>query len=98
MKFFKPTNKLKELLLLQHIEMNPDTTQKEIAKIIDGAPSMVNVYINKLEDANYLKREYKSAKIVYYRITEEGKRMKDQLQNDYDKELLELYQLCRKNL
>ncbi|WP_414713608.1 winged helix-turn-helix domain-containing protein, partial [Schnuerera sp.] len=46
MKFFSPTSELKELLLLQHIEKNPDTTQKEIAKVINGAKSMVNVYID----------------------------------------------------
>ena len=56
MKFFRPTSELKELLLLQHIEKKSDTTQKEIAKEIDGAPSMVNVYIDNLEKQNYMVR------------------------------------------
>jgi len=58
MKFFSPTSELKELLLLQHIEKNPDTTQKEIAKVINGAKSMVNVYIDNLEENGYMVRDY----------------------------------------
>ena len=53
MKFFNPTSELKELLLLEHIEKTPDTTQKEISKIINGATSMVNVYIDNLEEKKY---------------------------------------------
>lgn len=49
MKFFSPTSELKELLLLEHIEKTPNTTQKEIAEIINGAASMVNVYVDNLE-------------------------------------------------
>ena len=83
MKFFNPTSELKELLLLQHIENNPDTTQKEIAEIINGAASMVNVYIGDLEENNYLVREYQSSKNVYYRITHEGLKRKNYLLISY---------------
>lgn len=98
MKFFNPTTELKELSLLQHIENNPDTTQKEIAEIINGAPSMVNVYINELESKNFLVRDYQSAKIVYYRITSEGLKRKNYLLISYMKELLDLYQLAKSNV
>ena len=98
MKFFSPTSELKELLLLQHIEKNPDTTQKEIAKVISGAPSMVNVYIDNLEDKNYMVRDYKSAKIVYYNITPEGVKRKNYLAITYFHELLKLYRLAEENI
>ena len=98
MKFFSPTSELKELLLLQHIEKSPDTTQKEIARVIDGAASMVNVYIDNLEENGYLIREYQSAKIVYYNITPEGIKRKNYLSITYFHELLELYQLAEKNM
>lgn len=98
MKFFSPTSELKELLLLQHIEKNPDTTQKEIAKVIGGAPSMVNVYIDNLEEKNYMVRDYKSAKIVYYNITSEGVKMKNYLLINYMRELLDLYRLAKENV
>lgn len=98
MKFFNPTSELKELLLLQHIEKNPDTTQKEIAKVISGAPSMVNVYIDNLEEKNYMVRDYKSAKIVYYNITPEGVKRKNYLLINYMRELLDLYKLAKENV
>lgn len=98
MKFFSPTSELKELLLLQHIESNPDTTQKEIAKVISGAPSMVNVYIDNLEEKNYMVRDYKSAKIVYYNITPEGIKRKNYLAITYFHELLKLYRLAEENI
>lgn len=98
MKFFNPTSDLKELQLLQHIENNPDTTQKELANIINGAASMVNVYISELEEKNYLVREYRSAKVVYYRITAEGVKRKNYLSITYLHELLELYRLAEENI
>ncbi len=98
MKFFNPTSELKELLLLQHIENNPDTTQKEIAEIINGAASMVNVYIGDLEENNYLVREYQSSKNVYYRITHEGLKRKNYLLISYMRELLDLYKLAKSNV
>lgn len=98
MKFFSPTSELKELLMLEHIEKNPDTTQKEIAKIINGAVSMVNVYIDNLEEKNYLYRDYKSAKTIYYNITAEGIKRKNYLAITYLQELLELYKLAEENV
>lgn len=98
MEFFSPTTKLKELLLLEHIEKKPDTTQGEIARIIDGAPSMVNVYINNLEESGYLKRDYQSAKIVYYNITPEGIKRKNFLSITYFHELLRLYRLAEESI
>lgn len=98
MKFFSPTSDLKELLLLQHIEKTPDTTQKEIAKAIDAAASMVNVYIDNLEEKKYLIREYQSAKTVYYKITSEGIKRKNYLAITYFHELLKLYRLAEANI
>ncbi len=98
MKFFSPTSELKELLLLQHIEKNPDTTQKEIAKVINGAKSMVNVYIDNLEENGYMVRDYQSAKIVYYNITPEGVKRKNYLLINYMRELLDLYRLAKENV
>lgn len=98
MKYFSPTSKLKELLLLQHIEKKPDTTQHEIASVMGGAPSMVNVYIDRFEANGYLIRDYKSAKIVYYNITPEGVKRKNYLAITYFHELLELYRLAEESV
>lgn len=98
MKFFSSTKTLKELLLLQHIEENPNTTQKEIAKVIGGVASSVNDYMEELEEKNYLVREYKSAKVVFYNITPEGIKRKNYLSITYFHELLELYRLAEENI
>lgn len=98
MKFFSPTADLKEMLLLQHIEEKSNTTQHEMARVIDGAASMVNVYIDRLEENGYIIRDYKSLKVVYYNITPEGIKRKNYLLINYMKELLDLYRLAKDNV
>lgn len=98
MKFFSSTSDLKELLLLEHIEKTPSTTQKEIARVIGGAASMVNVYIDNLEDKDYLVRDYKSARTVDYNITPQGIKRKNYLLICYMRELMDLYRLAKDNV
>ena len=98
MKFFNPTSELKELQLLSHIEKNPATTQKEIAGIINGAASMVNVYIDSLEEKDYLKRDYISLKTVHYNITPAGLKRKNYLSIVYMHELIKLYRMAEENI
>ena len=98
MRFFSPTSDLKELLLLQHIEDNSETSQHIIAKVINAAASMVNFYINRLEKKGYLKRDYQSAKIVYYNITHEGIKRKNYLAFSYLRELIDVYRLAKENV
>ena len=98
MKFFSPTSEYKELLLLEHIEKSPNTSQHEIARKIGSAASMVNVYVNKLEENGYLIRDYQSLKIVYYNITPEGIKRKNFLSITYFHELLKLYRLAEENM
>ena len=80
------------------MEVNPDTTQKEMAEIIHAAPSMVNVYLNEYEKKNYIMREYISAKTVKYMITSEGLKRKNYLLITYLHELLQLYKLAEDNV
>lgn len=87
--FFSPTSKYKEMLLLEHIEKDNQTTQSEISQLIDSSLGMVNKYIENLEEKKYLVREYKSAKTVLYRITPEGVKRKKYLQVRYIKELMD---------
>lgn len=96
--FFSPTKTLKEMLLLQHIEENPNTTQKGIARAVGGAPSTVNEYMEDLEERNLLIRDYKSAKVVHYNITPKGIKRKRYLSITYFHELLELYRLAEENI
>ncbi|MBU5436826.1 winged helix-turn-helix transcriptional regulator [Tissierella sp. MSJ-40] len=97
-KFFTPTLQLKELAILQHIENKEDTTQKELADLINAAPSMINVYINDYEEKGYIIREYISAKTVKYKITPQGINRKNYLLISYLRELLDLYKLAKENV
>ena len=97
-KFFTPTLQLKELAILQHIENKEDTTQKELADLINAAPSMVNVYINDYEEKGYIIREYISTKTVKYKITPQGINRKNYLLISYLRELLDLYKLAKENV
>lgn len=97
-KFFTPTSELKELTILQHIENTEDTTQKELADIVNAAPSMINVYINDYEEKGYIERQYISSKIVKYKITSDGVRRKNLLLIQYLHELLKLYKLAKENV
>ncbi|WP_353095817.1 winged helix-turn-helix transcriptional regulator [Tissierella praeacuta] len=97
-KFFTPTSELKELTILQHIENNEDTTQKELAEVVNAAPSMINVYINDYEEKGYIKRQYISQKIVKYKITSDGIRRKNFLLITYLHELMKLYKLAKENI
>lgn len=97
-KYFTPTAKLKELVILDHIEKNEDITQKELGEIANTAPSMVNVYINEYEEKGYIVREYLSSKTVKYKITAEGMRRKNYLLITYLHELLKLYRLAKENI
>lgn len=98
MTFFSSTPKYKELRLLEHIEKKPQTSQHEIAREIGSAASMVNNYIDRLEEENYLVRDYKSAKVVHYNITPEGIKRKNYLALTYFHELLKLYKLAEENI
>ncbi|WIV12124.1 winged helix-turn-helix transcriptional regulator [Proteiniborus sp. MB09-C3] len=97
-KFFTPTAELKELTILQHIENSEDTTQKELAELVNAAPSMINVYINDYEEKGYIIREYISTKTVKYKITSAGVRRKNYLLITYLHELLKLYRLAKENI
>jgi len=98
MRFFTPTPELKELAILQQIENNEDTTQKQIGQAINAAPSMINVYINDYEEKGYIIREYISSKTVKYRITPKGIKRKNLLLIQYLHELLKLYRLAKENV
>lgn len=98
MDFFGLTSNYKEMKLLEHITDYPNTTQSKIAEIIQAAPSMVNSYIKKLENENYLKRIYQSAKVVDYKITSKGIKRKNYLQIVYMKELMMIYKEGQKSV
>ncbi len=93
--FFIPTNKYKELLVLEAIHKNPKTTQKQLGQTIGAAASMINAYIDECEINGYIKREYKTSKNVLYHITKNGIKRKKFLNISYLEELMDLHKLAK---
>ncbi len=96
--FFKTTANHKEMLLLEFIEQNKNISQPDIARYIGSSASMVNSYIDNLEKKGYLIRDYKSLKVVEYKITPVGIKRKKFLQITYMKELMKLYMEGQKSV
>ena len=71
--FFNPSPLYKEFMLLDVIEKNHSITQRDMSSFINVSVSMINEYLDRYEKENYIKREYKSTKIVDYEITPKGK-------------------------
>jgi len=70
--FFKPTVLYKEYMILDILEKNPKTTQREISKTIGIAVSMVNDYLDQYEKDKLIRREKHSTKTVEYFVTKKG--------------------------
>lgn len=97
-KFFIPTPRLKELIILEYIENKSDVTQQELAQVVNAAKSMINTYIDEYEKKGYLKREYVSKRDVKYLITPRGIQRKNYLMITYLRELMDLYHLEKRNI
>ncbi|WP_422484810.1 winged helix-turn-helix transcriptional regulator [Gudongella sp. DL1XJH-153] len=93
--FFLPTLKYKELMILEYMDNNPDTTQKELGKAIGAATSMINAYIDEYEMNGYVRREYITSKKVKYHVTPKGQKRKNYLNVTYIQELMDLHKLAK---
>lgn len=96
--FFKPTVLYKEYMILDMIEKNANTTQREISKAIGIAVSMVNDYLDKYEKNGLIKRNYLSTKNVEYIITEKGIERRKVLNIGYLKATHILYRSAKDNI
>ena len=96
--FFLPTPKYKELMILNYIEQNPDTTQKELGKEIGAAASMINAYLDEYEANGYITREYITSKTVKYHITSKGLKRKNFLNISFIEQLMDMHKLAREGI
>ncbi len=70
--FFKPTALYKEFMILDLIEKNKNITQREIAKEIGVAVSLVNNYLDEYESKGFIRRKHFSTKTIEYFVTKKG--------------------------
>ncbi|HEY3176854.1 MAG TPA: winged helix-turn-helix transcriptional regulator [Candidatus Polarisedimenticolia bacterium] len=98
LQFFAPTPRQRELQILMEIDRDPQVSQKELALRVGLAPSMVNNYMKQLCDEEKVQKCGPNHKRITYHLTEEGKRMKEDLLARYLTEGLRLYQTLSEDL
>jgi len=96
--FFNPTAKYKRYLLLSTIEKGDILTQREIAKKLNIAPSMVNMYLADCLNNGLVEKITNSKKDVKYHITDKGISEKKTLNIEFLKSTLSVYNLAKNNI
>jgi DNA-binding MarR family transcriptional regulator len=96
--FFKPTHLYKEYIILDLIEKNKDITQRELAKQLGIAVSMVNMILDDLEKNHYLKRKKLTTKTVEYILTKQGFERRKVLNIAFLSNSLTVYKSAKENL
>jgi DNA-binding MarR family transcriptional regulator len=96
--FFKPTHLYKEYIILDLIEKNKDITQRELAKHLGIAVSMVNMMLDDLEKDHYLKRKKHTTKTVEYLLTKQGIERRKLLNIWYLKSSQDIYMAAKDNI
>ena len=96
--FFKPTPLYKEFMILDLIEKEDKITQRMMSNHLGVAVSMVNSYLDKYEEAGYIKRKYVNSKTVFYLITKKGIEQKRVLNIQYLKASSLIYNGAKKNI
>jgi DNA-binding MarR family transcriptional regulator len=96
--FFKPTHLYKEYIILDLIEKNKDITQRELAKYLGIAVSMVNMILDDLEKNHYLKRKKHTSKTVEYLLSKQGYERRKVLNISYLSNSLKIYKSASENI
>ncbi len=90
--FFKSTPLYKEYKILELIFFSNEITQRKISDKVGIAVSMVNNYLDKLENEGFIKRKYKTSKNVKYVVTKKGIERKNHLHINYLSATQKLYE------
>ena len=85
----------RDLVILEHIEQNPDTSQAALASQLEVAVGTVNWHLKRLIDKGYVKVSRLERKKLKYIITPEGIALRARLTVDYIQNSFNLYRLVR---
>jgi len=88
-----PTNVERDLIILDHIAQNPDTSQAAIASQLEVAVGTVNWHLKRLIEKGYVKVSRLERKKLKYIITPEGLLFRAHLTVDYIQNSFNLYRL-----
>jgi DNA-binding MarR family transcriptional regulator len=88
----------RELILLEHIEQDPDINQATLAEKLDIAVGTVNWHIRRLVNKGYLKVKRAQRKKLRYIITPEGLALRAKLTMQYVDNQMRLYRETRQRV
>ena len=84
-----------DLTILEHIEIEPNTTQASLAARLGVAVGTVNWHLKRLIEKGYVKVKRAERKKLRYIITPEGISLRAKLLVDFIHSSMEMYRLVR---
>ena len=85
----------RDLVLLEHLEQNPDATQASLAAQLGVAVGTVNWHLKRLIAKGYIKVRRVERRKLSYLVTPEGLALRAHLALDYIQNSFRLYRLVR---
>ena len=85
------TSTERDLVILEHIEQDPDITQADMASQLEVAVGTINWHIKRLIEKGYVKVSRAERKKLKYIITPEGIALRARLAFDYIQNQFNLY-------
>jgi DNA-binding MarR family transcriptional regulator len=85
----------RDLILLEHLEQNPDATQASLANQLGVAVGTINWHLKRLIAKGYIKARRVERRKLRYIITPEGLALRARLTLDFIKSSFRLYRLVR---
>ncbi len=85
----------RDLILLEHLEQNPEATQASLAAQLGVAVGTINWHLKRLIAKGYIKARRVERRKLYYIITPEGLALRARLTLDFIKSSFRLYRLVR---
>lgn len=93
--FVRPNRRLRELKLLEAIEADPDSSQRALGRETELTAAMVNQYILELAAENHVQVEGETNRSLRYRLTDSGRRRREELRREYLEELSIMHTVIR---
>lgn len=85
----------RDLIILEHIEQDPDATQASLASQLGVAVGTINWHLKRLISKGYIKVLRAERRKLLYIITPEGMALRTRLTIDYIQNSFHLYRLVR---
>ncbi len=88
----------RDLVILEQIEHDPDTSQADMATSLEVAVGTINWHLKRLIEKGYVKVSRASRRKLKYIITPEGLALRARLTIDYIQNSFNLYRLVRERV